>query len=236
MIKFLVFLVFFCNFGDCLYSQGKLLVTTHFYDKNGQITFTHYLRIWYKDSIVIEENTGVNTVTDEKNKTTVTYPIISYRFIDLKNKMLYDYKTFSDTAALINKAILPDSLMTDIGWSFYSEKAPIIHGIPESLSDTMIGNVNYKRARFSYTWHNLQKDFIIGYFRCDGKGNMFSLEKAYSRSLNCRMAKYYAYKIGITAPVASKEVDYISNSLTAEELRVFAAWEKNAKEIPVGKR
>jgi hypothetical protein len=232
---FISFTFFACSSIGQVSNKGTIQLKTHFYNANGKPTFTHYLKIWYKDSVTITENTGVNTETDTANIETVTYPIILYRYIDLQSKTLYDYKNFSDTAEIINKAVLPDSLMTDIGWSFYSEKAPKIQGIPEPLSDTVIDNITYKRTKFSFAWHDPQKNFLIGYLRCDGKGDMFSLEKAYSRKFNCAMVKYFSYKFGMARPYASKEVYYISDTLTKEELKVFEAWERNAKEKPVKK-
>lgn len=233
-IKALIIRIFCCAiFLSCSIpkkinpDRGIVQQITRFYDIAGTPTFTHYLKIWHKENLAIEEILGVTTVTDTANITSVSYPVILYRFIDLKKRVLYDYKTFSDTAKIIHKAILPDSLMLDYGWSFYSERAPKIQGIPEQLSDTIIDEVYYKRAKFIYTWHDPKKNFLVGYFRCNGKGDKFSLEKEYSRKLNCTMVKYFDFKAGRVNPFASKEVNFISDTLTAKELKVFSAWEKN---------
>lgn len=213
---------------------GEVQMKTHFYDAKGNPTFTDLLRVWYKDSAVVEEMHRTNTVT-AAGVTTVTYPVILYRYIHLRTKTMYDYKSFSDTAKIINKAVLPDSLMEDYGWSFYSDKILRIKGAPEPLSDTIIDNITYKRAKFSFERHDPKKNFLIGYLRCDGKGLLFSLEKAYSRQLNCTMVKFFDFQVGRERPYASQEIDFVSDTLTQEELKIFDAWQRNAKENPVNK-
>ncbi len=224
-----------CNSNGQSNTKGIVLRTTRFYNKVGKPTFTHYLKVWYKDSVCIQEIRGVNTATDTASITTVTYPLLFCRFIDLKSKTMYDYKTFSDTAKVFKKAVLPDSILSDAGWNFYSEKHPKIQGTPKPLSDTIVDNINYKRAKINFKVNDPKKNYLIAYFSCDGKGDMFSLEKDYSRGINCTMVKFFDYKVGVAKPFASIEVFYLSNELTKEQLNVFAAWEKNEKENPVEK-
>jgi hypothetical protein len=214
-------------------TEGVVLNTTRFYNKEGKPVFTHYLKLWYKDSLCIQEIRGVNTVRDTSGITTVTYPLLFCRFMDLKSKTMYDYKTFSDTATIVKKAVLPDSILLDAGWNFYSEKDPKIIGTPEPLSDTVIENVEYKRAKFYFSLYNPKERYLIGFFRCNGSSDMFSLEKEYSRKINCTMVKYLDYKVGQARPFASIEVSYLSDKLTDNELRIFTAWEKNERENPV---
>lgn len=225
-------LVFSCSSSSQVMNSGVVIHKTFFYNKEGDTTFSHYMKIWYKDSLFIEEIRGVNTVTDASGKTTVTYPLLFCRFIDTRNKVLYDYKTFSDTARVFHKAALPDSLMLDAGWSFYSAKYPVISGSPESLSDTTIDNVTYKRKKFNFDSDNAAERFIIGFFRCD-RESIFSIEKKYSNSINCLLVKMFDYKTDAPAPFASKEIEFASETLTEAELMVFDAWEKNVKQNPV---
>lgn len=216
-------------------TKGIVQKITHLYNGDGKPTFTHYLKVWFKDSIAIEEITGVNTVTRNDTVISITYPLQFCRYVNLKTKTLYDYKHFSDTAKIFHKAALPDSLWTDAGWSFYTDKAPVIKDTPAPLCDTMVANVLYKRAKFCFSWHDPQKDYIIGYFRYDLENRMFSLENAYCRKSNCTLMKYYNYRTGMSKPFGSKEIVYLSDALSKEQLNVFAAWEKNEKENPVEK-
>jgi len=231
----------FINLASCISTEqpkladksGQVQLKTHFYNLEGKQTFTDILRVWYKDSMAIEEIHKTKTVTDTANLTTVSYPVILYRYIDLRSKTLYDYKNLSDTAKVINKAVLPDSLMEDYGWSFYSEKAYRVKEKPEELSDTVIKNITYKRVKFNFPRDDPKENFLIGYYRCDNKGNLFSLEKSYSKKINCTMVKFYDFKAGESMPYASIEVDFVSDTLSGEELKIFDAWEQNARLNPV---
>jgi hypothetical protein len=211
---------------------GIVEVKMDFYNENGKPIYTDILRTWYKDSTVIEEVNRKNTVT-ASGKTTENYELILYRYIDLKSKTLYDYKSFTDTAKIINKAALPDSMMNDYGWSFYSDKIIQIQGQLEILSDTAIKDITYKRIKYSLLPGDAKKNFDIGYLKCDGKQSMFSLEKHYSPKINCTMLKSFSFHYGKATPYASLEVNFVSDTLSKEELKVFEAWESNAKNNPV---
>lgn len=101
------------------------------------------------------------------------------------------------------------------------------------LTDTLVDGVHYKRAKLRFKKYNTEASFKICYFRCDGKGLLFSLEKGMSRKLNCTMTKLFSYKVNSPNPYATQQVDFPRHHLTAEEKKVFAAWAKNAKENPV---
>lgn len=213
-------------------NQGRVFETTHFYDVQGNPVYTDVLKIWYRDSSVIQEINRTGTIT-AAGVTRTESILILYRYIDLRNKVLYDYKSFSDTATIIHKAILPDTMMKDYGWSFHSDKVLRIRGMPEPLSDTVIGDIKYKRVKFSFERQDPKKKFVIGYLRCDGKGNLFSLEKSYSRLTNCTMVKFFNFIVGSDKPYGSQEVDFISDTLTPEESKIFDAWQQNVIQYPV---
>jgi hypothetical protein len=221
--------------SDRQHTAGIVQRITSFSNGNvsGLGSFSDTLTVWYKDSLVIEQVNRVNINTDEKNVKTVRNIPILFRYIDLRNRVLYDYRNFSDTAKIINKSILPDSTMNDYGWAFYSEKLHQIEGEPQSISDTVIESVRYKRIRFNFL-HDIPRDgFLIGYFRCDDKGLMFSLEKAHSMKINCTMAKFvdYRYRNGYPTPYVSVEVQFLSDTLTANQLAIFDVWELNASKF-----
>lgn len=237
----LIFILLFSQFAfigaNCQLNQSGIIVRrTQFYSKQGDTTFTHDLKILYKDSMAIQVITGINRIIDSANKSTLTYPLLFCRFIDLKNKAFYDYKHFSDTATFYNKSILPDSLFTDAGWSFYSQKAFKSKGIPEELNDTSIKNIPYKRVKFLFTWNNPEKEYLIGYFACKKTNNLFSLERNYSQKINCPLVKYYHYKTAENKPFASTELLQVADSLSQDESKIFDAWERSAKNNPVVKK
>ncbi len=215
---------------------GVVLLITHFSNSNasGFGAFNDTITMWFKDSLFIQQVRSPQIHTDEKNvKTYSSKPLISV-YIDLSNKVLYHYKNLSDTAQIFNKQVLPDSMMY-YGWTFYSEKLRQIVGEPEPIADTIIGNTTFKRAKFHFLHNNPDDNFQIGYFQCDVKGVLFSLEKSYSRRIGCSMSKFVDYrnKNGAWNSYASIEVKYVADTLTSEQLAIFDAWEKNAKEHPV---
>lgn len=187
-------------------------------------------KIWYRDSLAIEEILLTRFITDTSGKKTIETVVKHYTFIDPHTKSFYYYKNFSDTAKIIKKYAGVDSFTIDGGWNFYSERDIEYSGIPVILSDTVVDKVNYKRISFS-TKMGLHNSVSIGFFRCDKKSTMFKFDKSYSDKLGCPCVKVYDYpKQGRGM---SREINFLSDTLSENELKVFAAWEKNAKDNPV---
>ncbi|MBA2329002.1 MAG: hypothetical protein H0V91_05230, partial [Flavisolibacter sp.] len=152
-------------------------------------------------------------------------------YIDLRTKTVYDYSSFSDTAILLTKRFLPDTMFMDYGWNF--NQISKVVGNPVELSDTTIENVNYKRAKFSTEEYDKDKVYQIGYFTCDNKGLLFSLKKSFSFKPNCTMTKIFGYNVGVPTPFASKELVFVSEELSNYEKQVFKSWKQNIKLFPV---
>lgn len=213
-------------------SMGVFNLKTEFYDRNGKSTFLGPMKIWYFDSVAIEELVTIKSVTDTLKNTTVSIIPEAYRYIDLKSNSWYLYKTFDDTARILKRGTLPDTVFVDGGWTFYVNNLPM-KGKPEVLPDTMIGAIKYRRIKFSPVKRG-PASYIIGYLRCDNnKGKLFSLEKDFSTSMNCTMTRYFEFREGALRPFASSELEFLSDTLSAKELKVFAAWEKNQRDYPV---
>ncbi len=204
--------------------------TLNIFDKEGKPEITYHNNIWYYDSCIVEKITGINIVT-KSGVTTMSYPLRQYRYYNPHTKTVFDYKSFSDTAIYFDKFPLPDSLTNGReGWNVFSEKAPVISGEPVPLTDTVIDKISYKRYRFNYTFKNPGKGYLIGLFRCDNKGTLFSLEKKFSRKINCTLVKLFDYRVGREKLYASTEVFFISDTLSDQEMKAFKAWGKTAVE------
>ncbi len=224
-----------CRSTSLKSTEGIVFLKTQFFDSLGKSRFINIIKIWYKDSLVIEKINRTTIITYAGNQPTFSYSLLAFRYIDLPGNTWHDYNTFSDTAKQIKHGILPDSVFKDYGWCFYSNKTLQIQGQPQLLTDTIIDNTVYKRAKFSFLRQHPEKYFAIGYFRCDNKPAMFSLEKSFSRQLNCVLVKILNYQNGKPVPYASMEVGFISDKLTHEERKVFEVWQLNAKSNPVFK-
>jgi hypothetical protein len=226
------------NCGMIKYSMKNYNPRIHDYIMDE--TFWQNPRIWYKDSLAIEEIKQMSTDEDPFGNETKTVSIRHFTFIDIKTRSLYDYTSFSDTAKLIRKYTQSDSIPVPGGWTFYGE-AKELSGFepPENLSDTMIDNVLYKRVKLIYinpTSQEKIREESIAYFRCDIKNIMFSLVKNISKKNGCPCVRKDQIPTSLKNPVAvSLQIEFVANKLTPEELKVFDAWEKNAKKNPVQK-
>ena len=209
---------------------GVLFLRTDFFDSSGTVVFHSPMMIWYQDSAVIEEVVRIETSTDTASKTTVSYPVEVYKYFDLAHRNWFDYRTFTDTSRIVRSGILPDSLVrgTDWrGWAFYTNSVPM-KGEPEVLADTIIRGTKYMRVKFSKL-NRPSGYYSIGYLRYDNKGKLFSLNKNFSSKVNCTMTRYDEFKETGLAPFATTELEFLSDTLSANELRVFQAWKENAK-------
>ena len=237
----ILFITIALIFATCTWSNGNrkaapstetgvLFLRTDFFDSTGNLVFHSPMKIWYQDSIVVEEVVRIESSTDPANKTTVSYPVEVYKYFDLVHRNWYDYRTFADTSRIVRSGILPDSLVrgTDWrGWAFYTNSVRM-KSEPEVLTDTIIGDTKYMRIKFSKL-NRPSGYYSIGYLRYDNKGKLFSLNKNFSSKVNCTMTRYDEFKETGLAPFATTELEFLSDTLSANELRVFQAWKENAK-------
>jgi len=149
-----------------------------------------------------------------------------YIFIDLSTRTFYEYKTFSDTAAIVKQYKQPDTALLHAGVNFYSPKHMDYVSTPRALSDTTIDNIQYKRIRFERSVREYNYS-SIGFFRCDTTEASFRFWKYDGEK--CPMTRYDVFKTG-DQPYTSAEFNFIKTSLTPEEEKVFAAWERNARD------
>jgi hypothetical protein len=233
---FIIFQISGCVTVKSSTKEGKAVLRTYFYDDDGNHRFADTLQLWFKDSMAIQDKhtTEIETRnTSKKSVTTIKMNLLGYRFINLQRMSWYDYATFSDTALTIDKGILPEFGFKDYGWNFYSDKVLQIQGEAMPIRDTTIESIRYKRVKFNVMGDDPQKVYKVGYLRCDKKEHLFSLLSSYSRLLKCTMTKLFTYRVGSTKPFSLIEIEFISDQLTKDEEKVFAAWERNAKQNPV---
>ena len=200
-------------------------------------TFWQNPRIWYKDSLAIEEIKGVTIQQEANGKETRSVAVMHFTFIDIPSRSLYEYTSFSDTARLLRKYTQPDSVIVPGGWTFYAPaKEYPGYDLPETMSDTSINGVLYRRMRIKYTNPSLPwqaKQIYVAYFRCDKKDQMiFSLVKDFGEKLGCPCTRLDEM-VPSDVISLSQQIEFVADKLTAEEIKVFDTWEKNAKNNPV---
>ncbi len=197
-------------------------------------------KFWYKDSLVIAEGRTVyfNTITTgniaQKSAKMVTD---KYTFIDLRKKWFYVYQHFSDTAKIVEQYPQPDTGEVKGGWKFFSREKVIFSDSLRNITDTTIEGIAYKRARSSrmVNYNGFDQNMTqIGYMRCDKKGSPFVVDNAFSAKIPCPFVRVDRFD-SETLDGNGIEWVYLPDKLTARELKVFAAWEKNEEQHPVKK-
>lgn len=191
------------------------------------------LQAWYKDSTVILESLLINI--DNQNKANTNVAVDHFIYIDLKTKSFYEYKSFSDTAKIIKQYTQPETVRVPDSWSFYMYQKMVYKGNRKALTDTLIGTVHYKRFSVSEIFKVETGDrhfSCVAYLRCDKKKSVFHLDRAFDESSACPLTKIIYYN-EVGTPLQAHELDYIRDTLSRNELKVFAAWKKNAEFNPI---
>ena len=197
-------------------------------------------KMWFKDSMAIIETYAAVIDIDYKGHETRKMVLSSYTFVDLKNEWYYQYHSFTDTATLVIQ-FTPhnaDSVQVNtIMWTFFNRGINEVSESEMAIEDTIIDKVNYKRKQFIYpiyTKDEIWKETGIAYYRCDKTGTLFTYGDDYSKQVKCPMVKVEFLQSPLHKSMGTlSEIVYDRNELTAEELKVFDAWEANEKKHPM---
>ncbi len=182
-------------------------------------------KIWFKDSFAIEEILSIKTEINnniEKTEFIKEY----YRFNNLRTRMIYLFKHFSDTAVCYKKYSFDAGIEVEAGWGFNFERKLEYDGIPKIMNDTIIYGVTYKRLLLTIKNKN-SSPYNICYFRCDKNIYPFNLNIPLSEKVGYPLVKiqYMDSTLENTALIA--EVKFTADTLSPQEINVFQAWEKN---------
>jgi hypothetical protein len=187
---------------------------------------------WYKGSFVIQEVEHIYQEQDLQGNYTFTNVVERYKFINVSTREIFEYKNFSDTARIIKKCAPDDSSCIRETWRFWDKPDNMQEGTLRKISDTILDGIIYKRVenkRKVQTEKGELEFYQIGYFRSDLKNPLFTFNPPLSKRFGCPMVRYDAYYIPEVYPLSYVELEYFPRKLTPEELKVFAAWERNAK-------
>jgi hypothetical protein len=224
--------------GSLKYGLRKLNpITGKFYADE---SFWTDQRIWYKDSLVIQEVASKNYLYDSSWKESFVIGVLKYTFLDMRSMTFYEYKSFSDTAKMVERYLASDTAHIPGGWAFYKYTPGEKYngfGKAKILTDTVIDDITYKRITRLYTrqgqMDNIVPEKYINYYRCDKKGMMmFSLYRELNE-IDCVCSRIDIIPTAEGYVTLSRQVFYLADSLTPAEQKVFTAWEKYAKENPV---
>lgn len=216
-----------CTSSNTTIDSGHVLLRHTFLDTAGTFLYGDTLKIWYKGNLAIEEIARINFHEDAAGKRFRTTTIMHYTFIDPTSGMYYLYKNFSDTASIFKTGPI-DSLESNGGWNFHGDIPVHFKSDPEFVADTTINNIIFKRVTFKHEIH--KRDYITtAYLRCDKKETMFNFYKSFSEKMDCPVIKTYTRVVNEIPQPLYSEIDFIADTLTQYQLKVFDTWERNAR-------
>ncbi len=193
--------------------------------------------LFYRDSLLVVEiftliSKETNSVLD-----TMYFEIAYYQFADLKTNTEIHFKTFTDTATPIEVIKIKPALEDKTLWIYYGYGPPVDpYSSAIVLSDTIINDTNLKRVRTYSIFkseHKLDTAFTIHYAKCDVTNNRFQCDKRLSQKFANGCPIQMQDFFGTQSPTRLQlKYDFIRDTLTLQEHKVFNAWEKYAKEHP----
>ena len=180
--------------------------------------------------MAIEEEASLNFTTS-KNKTTMRIDVLRYRFNDLKTRSVYVYRSFSDTAQLIQKYNFEDTTVRKVGgWGFHHKRVHDYIREPQKLPDTTLNGITYQRLNLDRIIEG-EKTNSLFYFQCNAPTRIFTFDSRLADKVGCPAVKFYATHPKKAAILL--EVNFVRNTLNEHELKVFEVWKRFAKENPV---
>jgi hypothetical protein len=249
ILFFLSFITLSCKAQKNCNNCSTVIAKQYDYDsvENRYVTSEFYspsTKILYKDSTVIVKAMGLVIITDTSGHTTTEVKLAYYTYIDLTNKSFYQYSSFTDTATITTKFTVTDSNKSQVEtvlWSFYDLPIKQADSFFKILPDTSITGVIYKRKSFIQEFigrnDRLFKNTIVGYYRCDKMKTLFRYGENFSKEEPCPFVRAEFFSLPLLPRSKSlMEVEFVSDTLTSEELKVFDAWKKNAKKYPVNNK
>ena len=228
MSKQLILYLFIFSMMSCssqeTFSQNEGIVTEHLYMFRPGDTIEVKLRVLYRNNQTIQEVPQLNIVEDSSGKRTFT-KILHYSYLDPGKNVCYNYRNFSDTAKVIKRYSNIDSVRIKGGWNFYSNK-DFQYNSSTSLQDTVINGINYSRIRLDKDINGIGIYFHL-YLRCDKKGTLIKYFKPISDKIGCPIVRIDTYEQNNLT--ISHEIEFVSDKLSQEEVKVLETWERNAE-------
>lgn len=215
--------------GSCLTTVKELDTTTGKYVESEIFLGTKF---WYFDSTVVQEVKRTSINTDTNSQTKISHYVHHYKYVDLRNEMFYNYSSFSDTARLLRKYQKTDPEAVE-GWNYFGSGIQFTKP-SQTLGDTLMDGIIYNRFRTHCSWKNndsLAERDAIEYSVCYKANPILQFQKIPDVENNCPIVRIDWLKPGSDLISISFELKFISDTLTDEQLKVFATWKKNAKEI-----
>ena len=220
-----LFLILFAGCNSKAQKQGVVMVNKSFLGTDETLPpFKMSVKIMYKDNLSIQEVPVINFSKDSAGEKS-SIKIKHYSYLDSEKNLCLNYYTFSDTAKAWKQYFNIDSVIVDGGWNFLSNKN-FEYDSSANLPDSVMNGVTYGRVRL-YKRRNGSDIYFDLYTNCARKNTSITIFKAISDSLGCPVVRDETYIKGKIFMI--RELEFVFDELSQDELQVFEAWEKNAK-------
>ena len=217
--------------ANALVEQVKVRITSYRIANNAATAYLSFTENgWYEDSVGITQLCSIKSV-QEGTKDTTFAVTTGYRLVDMRKKWAYEYRTMSDTAALVNKQLITESVVLLGGWNFLPN-VDITFDSLRSLTDTTIQGITYARYMVLQSFRGKQT-LSEKWVRCDKKKSIFRFNRGLSTHIGCPVVKGTTVTPDGRLPMSSVEIEFVSNAFPDSVRRVFAAWKRNVQQYPV---
>ena len=231
-LQILGFIITLLIFSCSCKSQSEGLVEfkrsfAYYEDNKAFLKKSISYRIWYRDSISIQEVPLSIVPTDTVKNVQPVISISHFTFIDPTNRYYAYYNSFSDTAQLIKNYIGTDSFRYHGGWNFYSQNN-FPYDSSVNLSDTLLNNITFSRIKLLRKSSSDFQSFVL-YYRYGEKqlvGFMKNIAEKIGGTIS-RIDTFINNKL-----TTSAEIVTIKEKLSINESSIFDRWENQMKLIP----
>ena len=193
-------------------------------------TVTIKENVWYRDSIGITQVCSIYTSDSGGVKKTKVLTN-GYRFFDMRNKLIYEYHHFADTANIVRKFLYSDTTVLVGGWDFFKNYSMPLDTLTK-LPDTLMASIPHQKYRVVHTSNGTQI-VSIALFRCDIPFTIFKIDKGLSEKVGCPMVSVQMIPSGTNDIGVINQVKIISRNFPDSVRKIFGAWIENEKRYPV---
>lgn len=190
-------------------------------------------RLFY-DSMMIMERFTLFIYEDAKGRETWHMDVTGYTFVDFRRKVFCNYRNFSDTARMKSATDAAEHTgWKDGGWAYFGKEGKKYeHSV--LLPDTVLDGTRYGRLR-GFLLNNGDTTIIETlYYVPEAERPMGFMGKVDVKSKKYSFVRWDHYDVA-SGIHGYRSIDINSHNLSKQELKVFAAWRKNAAKIELKK-
>jgi hypothetical protein len=222
---FALFLLF--SLSSCSQNPSQLINNfvhekLSIFNSKGEVDFAGLTKIWQHGNRYIEEVNIMKSLT-QKGVKKIWFEPMFYQYISMQDSVFANYYSLTDTATIIKKGRITDSISNYGGWDFWSTHI-LNFNYPTLLSDTVVADKNYKRLKYYFYTQDTTKIYSVALLEPATVLSPFSLEKNYCKEHGYNVFKILDYVKKSGRLYAIREVVKVANTLTPQVKKIFEKW------------